>query len=144
MSDKLYIDGRLVTERNASRFVKARRPNATVSRQRTSGWRSRTYHIVRDRSADTPRWCNADAPTAGAAWLKVARQMIEHDARVTAERKAMALAEQSLLTADNDADLRALALRYAAVRLEQDRNLAPFANRMDCIEALRTMAEAKS
>lgn len=136
----LYIDGKLVTEHNAWRFVKARRPNAKTHRERRGGWRGGSYSIVRDRTGGAP-WCHATAPTAGEAWLKVARQMVEYDARMANERRALELVVAALTAAETPAALEAAALRYAAERVRQNGSMFYFGDeRRRVADALDTMA----
>lgn len=116
--EKLYIDGKLVTATNAWRFVKARRPNADAHRERAQGWHRSNYSVVSDRTRGAP-WCHATGKTAGEAWLKAARQMVEYDARIAAEKRALDVVRATLASAESPADREAAALRYAAVRIEQ-------------------------
>lgn len=115
---ELYIDGRLVTERNASRFVKARRPNAAARRETQGGWIRKTYYLVSDRSGGAS-WCHATGATAGKAWLRAAQLMVAHDLRVAEEDEIRRVALAELLSAKFEPEIVAAALRYAAVRLEQ-------------------------
>lgn len=120
MSNALYIDGKLVTVTNAWRVVKARRPNAGVHREHSYGWPRTSYSVVSDRTGDVP-WCYATGLTAGDAWLKVARQMVEWDARVAMEKQEIESAVAALTSAKTSSELEAAALRYAAVRVEQSK-----------------------
>lgn len=123
MSDHLYISGKLVTEHNARRFVQDRRPNAKAHRERDSSWRGRgTYSVVSDRTGGAP-WCHATGKTAGEAWLNVARQMVDWDAKAAAEEKALGVAVAALIAAGTPAALVSAALRYAAERLKQSDKL---------------------
>lgn len=123
----LLINGKVVTEANAWRFVKQRQPNARVRRER-AGWRGGCLHIVEAAGAG---WCSASGKTAGAAWMRAARNMIAHDAKVAADREAMNsvigklrvaamnLADRPLVEPGPQFALEAAALRYAAERLRQ-------------------------
>ena len=135
--EPLYIEGKLVTERNAWRFVKARRPNAEARRDRGS---YSTYVVVRDRTVGAP-WCHATGKTAGEAWLRAARQMVEYDAREADNRKVLDAAIRELTDHDaTSSELQVAALRYSAVKIEQS-NLAFGAERQQWADALRKMAE---
>lgn len=117
MSDEpLTINGKHVTKRNASRFVKERYPNARVSRERSSGWRGGTYHNV--RVPGVPQ-LSSTGKTAGIAWLRACTAMLEHDARVAADRVAIETAQQELHDAVTWAARERAALRYAAERFRQ-------------------------
>lgn len=134
----LHIDGKLVTEANAWRFVKARRPHAEVHRERTHGWHASNYSVVRDRTEGAP-WCNATGKTAGEAWLKAARQMIAYDAKIAAEKQALEAAMSALTAAKMPEALATAALRYAAERLSQNDTLYSVARR-HAVDTLLEMA----
>jgi hypothetical protein len=122
MSDEpLYIDGKLVTEKNAWRFVIARRPAAAATRRKSTGWQRRSYVDVDDRTPGAPPWCHASANTAGEAWLLVARAMVKHDAKVAEDKRRLAAVVAELKAAARSAsvNLTAAALRYAAERIRQ-------------------------
>lgn len=147
MSNELYIDGKLVTVTNARRFVQARRPNATAHRERDNSWRGRSdYSVVSDRTGGAP-WCSAIGKTAGEAWLKAARQMVDWDKKVAAERQALDAAVEQLRAAANGGgikwlpELEAAALRYAAERIKQSDKLYGDARR-HAVETLLELAEA--
>lgn len=142
--EPLHIDGKPVTESNARRFVQARRPNATAQRETERvGFRRYVRVQIRDRSPDTPGWVNASGDTAGKAWLKVARQMVEHDKRVAAEEEELSLAITALTAAETPSALEAAALRYAAVRLKQNSKLHGDARR-HAAEVLLEMATERT
>ncbi len=138
----LYIDGKRVTATNAWRFVKARRPSAEAHRERNNGWPRHDYSVVRDRTAGAP-WCHATGKTAGDAWLKVARQMIEHDAKVAAEKQALEIAMSALTAAETPVALESAALRYAAERINQSAKLFGDERRR-CVAALLEMATERT
>jgi hypothetical protein len=134
----LSIDGTPVTQGNARRFVRARVPTAEAVRETWGGWHRGSH--VRVSSKSGPSWCHATAKTAKEAWLKVARQMVEHDAREAARSAAMAQATQALMRADSDGERASAALRYAAERLDQgDRLFGDELRRV--VAALREMAD---
>lgn len=145
-SDDLYIDGKPVTEANARRFVQARRPNAVAKRETERvGFRRFVRIVIKDRTAGAPGWINASADTAGKAWLRVARQMVEHDKKVAADRRAM---DEVLLClreaaqgggASYQQNLEAAALRYAAERVSQS-NKVLGGDRGRCVAALLELA----
>ncbi len=82
------------------------------------GWQCSNYSVVSDRTGGAP-WCHATGKTAGEAWLQVARQMVEYDVRIAAEKQALAAVCAALASAESPADREVAALRYAAVRIEQ-------------------------
>lgn len=151
----LRIQGEVVTERNASRFVKRRRPHAAVRRERSRSWRTRSaYYVVDDRSeGGGAPWCHATGSTAGKAWLQVARQMVAHDAEAAALARALGesigqlrvaalrLAERPLVEPEPQFALEGAALCYAAERLDQYGSVAVSSDdRQRCVAALREMA----
>lgn len=141
MSD-LVIDGKTVTQNNAWRFVKARRPHAEAHRERTSGRSGGSYAVVRDRTGGAP-WCHATGKTAGDAWLKVAHQMVAYDAKVAAQKQALEIAVAALTAAETTCALEAAALKYAAERVRQNGAMFCFSDeRRRVADALDSMADA--
>lgn len=138
--DPLYIDGKLVTEGNARRFVQARRPHAEAHRENGGSYMRRVVcSVVRDRTPGAPIWCNASGKTAGEAWLRVARQMVARDTLEAANRQAMARVARDLHSADTPSKQEPAALRYAAERLHQSKKLYGDAQRQ-AVAALLEMA----
>lgn len=138
--DPLYIDSKLVTEGNARRFVQARRPHAEASREDIRSYRQRVVRsVVRDRTPGAPSWCHASGKTAGEAWLRVAHQMVAHDALEATNRLAMARVARDLHSADTPSQRESAALRYAAERVRQSDELYGDARRR-AVEVLLEMA----
>lgn len=144
-----WPDGRILTERTASRAVKGRFPRAEAVKEISHVWHRRhVSHKIKNRVDGREM---GRGRTAGEAWLDAARRIVEEDARVAAAHEARNnavgalraaawhLQERPLVEPEPQFTLEAAALRYAAERLKQYPGFGRDEER--CVVALRKMAD---
>ena len=130
----LHINGKRVTPRNASRFVKARYPSARIHSESTGHWSRHSRIWIVKGGID------GHGNTAGEAWLYAAHRMVENDAKEAARKSALAAVSDALSRAAVPGR-EAAALLYAAERLRQHTDSYRV---REAIPILETMAAACS